>query len=74
MGSLSFSGYKVRSHDQDGSKQKNISFGSANFRGGGGLRDELKECLRRRRFSFALKRKETKHKLALYENIQATRE
>ena len=45
-----YSGPKVRSLDWEASKRKgqNVPLASAVVRGGGGLRDEPKECLRRR--------------------------
>ena len=47
---LNFSGSKVRRRDRDASKQtaKNVPLASADIRGGGRLRDEPNECLRRR--------------------------
>ena len=47
---LNFSGSKVRSRDRDASKQRarNVPLALGDVRGGGGLRDEPKECLRRR--------------------------
>ena len=48
--SLFFSGSKARSRDLKASKQKerNVPLASADVRRGGRLRDEPKECLRRR--------------------------